>query len=749
MTAKKMSAKVDPVMVTFEEFLTTNSQVLHNQVQTTGLPLEFLGSMLAVKLGKVDLSLAWLEEISTKEKDNQSLLSLQMALAEYLFKKEDYASASKIYQLEPICNYPTTGTKQAQVLYEKGYFQEAEDVLKQALEKGPPSFDTLFLFGLVKQTLGKPQESIKIYQEILKQDSHLIGVYNSLASAYRSIGDHSKARKLYMQALKLNPLDSETHNNYATLLDNEGDVEAALFHGGQALKLEPTSAIFHYNIANYLRHLEVLEKAQEHYKRASELQNLFLPALFSHNLCHLKRIYKNKKQISHARFAFRNGLKSLYFLIKELQAFKRPPQNLQEHQWLQSSLLSIAHSYPFFLGYQNRPDRAIQSLYGKIICYAMSAYFKFKGFKKPSKKVSQGPSRLKVGFISGYFCNHSVWKIPLSGYLLGLSREKFEIFSYATRNKLDEITSKAKELSCHFFQSQSIDDHISEILKDKIDILIFPEIGMDPLSLQLAALRLAPIQCTGLGHPQTTGLKTIDYFLSSEMMESACSDHHYREKLIQLPGLGIYYQKTNSPVVEFSHELTSLRKESVKYLLCQSLFKYPPGYEKFIATLAKRVPNSQFVFTTTPKELGPLFFSKLEKAFQNSGADFKNQVVQLDRVKGSVFASLCQNCDLFLDSLGWSGFNTTLEAIEQDLLPITLEGKLARTRHTSAILKVIGLNELIASELTEFLNLAIELGHNKERRLKLKKRLQKNKASLYQDQKVLRSLEIFLENLRS
>ena len=70
---------------------------------------------------------------------------------------------------------------------------------------------------------------------------------------------------------------------------------------------------------------------------------------------------------------------------------------------------------------------------------------------------------------------------------------------------------------------------------------------MDPLMTQLAALRLAPIQCVTWGHPVTSGLPTVDYFLSSELMEPKDGQDHYSERLIRLPGIGVCYAKPVIP----------------------------------------------------------------------------------------------------------------------------------------------------------------------------------------------------------
>ena len=54
---------------------------------------------------------------------------------------------------------------------------------------------------------------------------------------------------------------------------------------------------------------------------------------------------------------------------------------------------------------------------------------------------------------------------------------------------------------------------------------------MDPIALKLGCLKLAPIQMTSWGHPDTSGLPTIDYFLSSELMEPENAQENYTEKV--------------------------------------------------------------------------------------------------------------------------------------------------------------------------------------------------------------------------
>src|SRR5205085_186348 len=111
------------------------------------------------------------------------------------------------------------------------------------------------------------------------------------------------------------------------------------------------------------------------------------------------------------------------------------------------------------------------------------------------------------------------------------------------------------------------------------DVIVYPEVGMDATTFALAALRLAPLQCAGWGHPVTTGLPSIDAFFTSGMMEPPDADDHYRERLVRLPGLGTRYPAPAVPPGVTRAEVGL--PDDVALLLCpQSLFKIHPDDDR-------------------------------------------------------------------------------------------------------------------------------------------------------------------------
>ena len=169
------------------------------------------------------------------------------------------------------------------------------------------------------------------------------------------------------------------------------------------------------------------------------------------------------------------------------------------------------------------------------------------------------------------------------GWFYHYDRNKFETYIYSISPKIDKMSQEYQENSDYFYHlPNDLDRVIKQIREDELDILVFLDIGMfAPISI-LASLRLAPIQCTTWFHPETSGFNTIDYFLSSNLMEPDNAEEHYSETLIRLPNLAISYSKPEIPPITKTKKDFGLKEDVVTYLCCQSIFKYLPQHDYMI-----------------------------------------------------------------------------------------------------------------------------------------------------------------------
>lgn len=398
---------------------------------------------------------------------------------------------------------------------------------------------------------------------------------------------------------------------------------------------------------------------------------------------------------------------------------------------------------PFFLPYLGCNVKNLQLTYGSWVCNVMAAKYPQFTHSLP-QRASNG--KIKIGIVSNYFHNHSNWKIPIRGWLEQLDRQLFSVHCFYTGEISDQATETARLLADTFRQSTDIDELISDIYGEEFDVLIYPGIGMDTVTLKLAALRLAPVQCASWGHPVTTGMPTMDYYISSDLMEPPDGDEDYTEKLVRLPNLSIWYEPAElESGVTSNLEIQGLSGKDVVFLCCQNLLKYLPRYDYIFPAIARCVNNARFVFISSQvSELTEKFTQRLGLAFQSRGLNAADYVSVIPPLDGADFSALNARADIFLDSIEWSGCNTVFESLPHNKPIVTMPGAFMRGRHAYAILKMMGVEETIAANEEEYISIAVRLAKDTQWREDISTKTARNEHKIFRDNACIAALEKFL-----
>jgi predicted O-linked N-acetylglucosamine transferase (SPINDLY family) len=245
----------------------------------------------------------------------------------------------------------------------------------------------------------------------------------------------------------------------------------------------------------------------------------------------------------------------------------------------------------------------------------------------------------------------------------------------------------------------------------------------------------------------TSGLPTIDYFLTSEFMEPPEAEGHYTERLVRLPNLSIHYTPPDLREVPGNRADLGLPTDGVLFLCAQSLWKYLPHYDDVFPRIAKELGKCHFVFKKYFKSLQITnqFRQRLSQAFARYGLNSEDYVTLLPRMDLAHYYALYRLVDIFLDSIGYSGGKTTLDAITCDLPVVTMPGNLMRGRQSLAILTMMGIKETIGATVDDYVSLAVRLGSDAHWRHQLARKIAENKQKLYRDITCIRGLEAFIE----
>jgi CRISPR-associated protein Csy1 len=270
---------------------------------------------------------------------------------------------------------------------------------------------------------------------------------------------------------------------------------------------------------------------------------------------------------------------------------------------------------------------------------------------------------------------------------------------------------------------------------------------MDRTAFVLAALRLAPIQCAGWGHPVTTGHRTIDRFITCAPMEPGDGDSHYTEKLIRLPGIGTNYAPPavpdSVPRMRFGFD------ETTPLLLCpQSLFKIHPDNDAMFARVLREVPAGKLVmFEGRHPKLTAKFGARIRASFEREGVGIDGRVVFLPQCDHDDFLRINMMCDVMLDTQRWSGGNTSLDALATGLPIVTLPGRFMRGRQSAAMLALAGLDDLVAANAEDYVRIAARVATDATWRDALRARMRDGRGRVFNDGAPVAALASTLEAL--
>ena len=576
--------------------------------------------------------------------------------------------------------------------------------------------------------------AIASYQEASSLKPESAEAHYKLGNVLREQGQIEAAISSYQTAIDLNPKLAEAHNNLGNLLREQGQIEAAIASYQKVISLKPESALAHNNLGNALKEQGQSEAAIASYRTAISLKPDYHLAKFGLAMSQLAVIYSSNDEIKLRRDNYRHQL-------QHLADFYR----LADERIRSEAATAVGSSQPFYLAYQGLCDRDLQQIYGEMIHLLMAS--RYPQWSQPLALPELPAERkLRIGFVCGFFNHHSVWKIPLQGWIENLDRSEFELFGYYTGTKRDRETIRAAKAFDRFDRDvHEVEEWAKKILEDNLHILVFPEFGMDPMTVQLGCLRLAPLQIAFGGHPETSGLPTIDYHLSSDLMEPQNAEEHYTEKLIRLPNLAVCYELLSIQPKAIAKKDIGIQDNEIMFWCCQSLFKYLPQHDDVFPRIAKQLVNAKFVFIKLESEFANnIFCQRLDRAFQQFNLNYRDYCIFLSRLNSNAFNGITAIADVFLDNIGWSGNNTTMESTAYNLPIVTLPGDLMRGRHTMAILTMMGIEETIAKSKDDYVRIAVRLGRDANYRQHISRQIALNKHKLYGDLQPVRALEDFL-----
>lgn len=686
------------------------------------------------------------------------------ALGEYSEAIESYQMAIEI-DLKDSNSYCNLGN----LLIRLNQIGEAEDVYQNGINANPWHFGLYLNLGNLYLKNDRYKEAIVQYQSALKYSPNNPDIFGNLSIATQHIDpkkslfyqgkqlelqkDYPEAIDRYEQAVEIDPFYWEAYVGLCNCYQGQQEfskVGLLVEKIGDRIRNRSNQSDFDFTTLDFVliqKLFSFLNRQDEHQlsRYLLENSNLFqtsaLSQLFS--AVNFPILYESEAEMQEIRQHFIQ-------VLKKIQSLDLEGSNIQ------SELFGLSQGFVHaFINYQCKNDLEIQCLYATIVEKMLA--IRYPQFTQPlSIPALKKGERIRLGYISYHLRGHNgaAWAL---GWLKNHDRSVFEIYTYHLGYTLDAVTQEFCENADYFkhlpnedFLSFSdwLDCVLQSIRQDDLHILIFPDIGMEVRTILLSKLRLAPIQCTAWGHPITSGSQSVDYYLSSHLMEPDNAQDHYTEKVIRLPKLGLCYPHPCPPKPSQTRSFFDLPEDRIIYLSCQSLFKYLPQYDFIYPEIARQIPNAYFVFLEA-FYLKSKFNNRLERAFSNIDLSSQNHCQIIPGQSWQNYIQLQYLSDIYLDTIAWTGGNSTLQAIACGLPVVTYPGEFMRSRHSYAILQQLGVTETIAHSIDEYIEIAVELGRNQLWRQSIADQYKQRQSRLFDDRSVTQSLDQVLITLFS
>src|SRR5262249_13647514 len=519
---------------------------------------------------------------------------------------------------------------------------------RRAIALAPGNAVAHLQLGLAFWRRGDAAPAVALAERAARLDPKLAAAHGALGSMLRSLGRIAEAVASLRAALAINAEDAAAcfHLGMCLSAMDGKELQEGLHYLRRAIALAPRNGAAHRQLAWALAEAGRREEARAAYRAALDIFPEDAVLRFGATMAALPIVAEDAAAAERCRADYAAALTDLEaFFARRRAAGLAPAQAREDAE-------AVGTAQPFFLAYQGRDDRALQARYGSVVADIMGAAY--PQWANAPAVTPPGPGEpIRVAIVSGHLRGHSVLKIPVWGWVSLMDRRRFRLFGYHTCPHADGETARVRRAFARFVQGPLALERWCEAIKaDAPHVVIFPEIGMDPVTPRLAALRLAPVQLTSWGHPSTSGFPTIDYFLSSELMEPPDADAHYTERLVRLPNLGIAYVPPLIAGSSVTREALGLRPDAVVFWCCQHLPKYLPEFDRVFARIARQVENARFLFIASPRgeEVTERFRRRLARAFAAEGLDVARHVAMLGRLSTADFVGVARVCDVFLDS---------------------------------------------------------------------------------------------------
>lgn len=617
---------------------------------------------------------------------------------------------------------------------------EAIRFLELGLGIEPSARRCLELASLLHQG-GETEKSLAYYQQALELDPQFSEAYNSLGCVYFENGIHAEAERLFRTAVAFAPERADFLVNLGVALNALGrydEAEAVLRH---AVALNPEDAKAHNFLAIVLAARGLPHEAMTAGRRAIAIDPGYQDALVQLAalegdagqtglaLDHYRQANAVKRNDA-IRLLCATMLPPIMGTIEEIGASRRRVMAeldaLQDDPTLHCSLddLKLVTEAGFYFAFHGMNDRDLLSMLSRVLRRLCPELNWTSPHLHNPRPVG---ARLRIGFASSFFFSHSVG-ICFGPVIKALAqRGDMEIFLIGI-GQSEVMNPMQLELidACQYFvpvADTSLASARETIASLQLDILCYADIGMRTFSNLLAHARLAPAQCVLAGHPDTTGIDTVDYFMRMVPARIANAQEQYSERLIAIKNGGTILWRQDPVDVRRSREELGLPATGRLYVCPMKLQKIHPDFDAALRGILAADEAAQIILfqDVTHREWHELVRARMSLGLSAEQLARVHFLPWISRMADFIAVNAC--ADAVLDSFPFGAGSTAIILMQMGVPMVSFPGAFARGQMGSEIYDQLGITDLIADSVEQYVAMAVRLASDKGFRADIAQRL--------------------------
>ena len=621
-------------------------------------------------------------------------------------------------------------------LHQAGRLAEAEALYRQRLAQRPNDPDALHYLGLLAYQTRQYETAARLMGESIAEKADDATAHSNYGNALTMLARFAEAEAAFRRALSLAPDFADAWFNLGNVLREQErftDADAAY---RRVIALRPNHAAAFKNLGNLLLLKGLKQQAAEVFDQLGDVLNdAGLTADAASAFEQARAAWPNPG--SEIKLALLTPLvpMSVTEIDRTRERLFAGIAALTAKGIRLSDPLRCASSSIFYTGYHGRNDRELRKGFADLYLGANAEL----AWRAPHCADYRGAGeRIKVGFISKFFHpTHPMTKL-YGGIAEQLDRRRFDVsvFRFDSPEPGWPLSTAPWTLL-----PDDLPAARQAIAKAELDVLFYTDIGMEPTTYFLAFARLAPVQCVTLGHPVTTGIPNVDYFLSSREIDLPDAQDHYTETLIRLATVPTFFKRPSAAGSPPARADLGLPADARLYFCAQNLIKYHPDFDLALGEILRRDPKGLLVLInsrTSPK-LGELLLAR----FRRSMPDVAHRVAFLPFLNLDALLGFIRHVDAILDTPFFGGGTTSLEMFAVHAPVVTWPGPLARSRITYALYRQMGIEGLAAENATQYVELALRLASDPGWRAAMQEELERKSHVLYENVAPVRELERF------